>query len=137
VARGANGEEVCMKVSGPQTVNRSELTAILAVLEALPPDEYISIYTDSKCSTHKITAWIADPTSLDGDKHADILRRIGHVLAERTADIFIRKVPAHCGVHWNEVVDKAAKKAARTPADQNLPPAAWTGHRSRTTLGRP
>ena len=99
-----------MKVVGPQTVNRLKLTAILAVQEDLPPFEQISISTDSKCSIQKVTSWIADPASLDGDKHADILHGIAYELAKRATPVYIRKVPAHCGVHRNEVVDQAAKK---------------------------
>jgi ribonuclease HI len=47
-----------MKVAGPQTVNRSELTAILYALRVARVDQPLILYTDCKVSLDKIRAWV-------------------------------------------------------------------------------
>ena len=78
---------VAMKVKGPQTVNRAEMTAQLAVLEDTPRHVHISIYTDSKCSIQYIKKWILYPGSFEHHRHGDLLLGICTALAERTGDI--------------------------------------------------
>ena len=84
-----------MKVAGPQTVNRAEMTAILAALQDVGDGTDCSIYTDSKVSIQNIQRWAADPNLLNKDKHEDILRDIAHRLAARTGHTRILKIMAH------------------------------------------
>ena len=103
-----------MKVAGPQTVNRAEMTAILAALQDVGDGTDCSIYTDSKVSIQNIRRWAADPNLLNRDKHEDILRDIAHRLAARTGHTRILKIMAHKGHPGNEAADRIAKRAAET-----------------------
>ena len=109
----ATGETVQMKVSGPQTVNRAEMTAILAALEDTPREEDLSTFTDSKCAILNIIKWIRTPHFFDGHKHRDILGAICGILAERTGKTRLYKIPAHVGHQGNEEADATAKEAAK------------------------
>ena len=103
-----------MKVAGPQTVNRAEMTAILAALQDVGDGADCSIYTDSKVSIQNIKRWAADPNLLNRDKHEDVLRDIAHRLAARTGHTRILKIMAHKGHPGNEAADRIAKMAAET-----------------------
>ena len=105
--------EVAMKVLGPQTVNRAEMTAQLAVLEDTPGHIPVSIYTDSKCSIQYIKKWMVNPDFFLHHKHGDILFSICSKLANRTGDTHIYKIPAHVGHPGNEAADAQAKKGAK------------------------
>ena len=101
-----------MKVAGPQSVNRAELTAILAVLQDMSDDTDCTIYTDSKVSIQNIQRWAADPTQLSGDKHEALLREVAHRLAHRKGNTRLLKIMAHKGHPGNEAADSKAKQAA-------------------------
>jgi ribonuclease HI len=111
--------EVAMKVLGPQTVNRAEMTAQLAVLEDTPGHVPVSIYTDSKCSIQYIKKWMVNPDSFLHHKHGDILLSICSKLASRTGDTHIYKIPAHVGHPGNEAADAQAKKGAKATEGVN------------------
>jgi ribonuclease HI/exonuclease III len=104
-----------MKVAGPQTVNRAEMTAILAALQDVGDGTDCSIYTDSKVSIQNVKRWAADPNLLNRDKHEDILRDIAHRLATRTGHTRILKIMAHKGHPGNEAADRKAKQATEQP----------------------
>ena len=103
---------VTMKVAGPQSVNRAELTAILAVLQDLDDNADCTIYTDSKVSVQNIQRWAADPTQLEGDKHEVLLREVAHLMAHRSGGVRLLKIMAHKGHPGNEAADDKAKQAA-------------------------
>jgi len=94
-------------------VNRAEMVAQCAALPDTPHDEHLTVYTDNKCSLQKLQGWIRDPKNMEGDKHEDIVRDIATMVAHRSGKIILRKVPAHCGLKWNEAADKTAKNAAK------------------------
>jgi len=103
-----------MKVAGPQTVNRSEFVGQYVVLEDVPPEREVSVYTDSLVSIQKLISWITDPASLDRDKHQDVVRDIATMIAHRQGPYKLRKVPAHKDMKWNEVADAFSHQFART-----------------------
>ena len=94
---------VLMKVMGPQTVNRAELTAIYAVLQDMAPSKDLVVYTDSKVAIQKLAAWAANPETLVGDKHESLVAAMGG---------------ADCGEAWE--VRVAENKGARRPAGQRV-----------------
>ena len=100
-----------MKVAGPQTVNRAEMTAILAALQDVGNHTDCTIYTDSKVAIQGIAKWAANPTLVGKDKHGDILREIARLLAERRGNTRILKIMAHKGHPGNEAADRMAKRA--------------------------
>ena len=112
------GERVTMKVAGPQTMNRSEMTAQHAVLQDAGHDTRLTIYTDSMCSIQKLQSWVRNPRSLDGDKHSKIIWDIATRIANRRGATYMRKVPAHVALKWNEAANKTAKHAAKTEESQ-------------------
>lgn len=100
-----------MKVAGPQTVNRAEMTAILAALQDVGSHADCTIYTDSKVAIQGIAKWAANPTLVGKDKHGDILREIARLLADRRGNTRILKIMAHKGHPGNEAADRMAKRA--------------------------
>ena len=127
-----------MAILGPQTVNRAELTAQHAVLEDLVGGGSVALYTDSKFSIQKLMEWIADPGSLKGDPHADIVLDMGLRLAAWDAPLAIHKIKAHVNLLGNELADQAAKHAANHGDDPDVPArgvdSVWTG-RTPPVLG--
>lgn len=103
---------VLMKVMGPQTVNRAELTAIYAVLQDMAPSKDLVVYTDSKVAIQKLAAWAANPETLVGDKHESLVAAMGGLIAGRPGRFALRKIKAHVGLQGNELADEAAKRAA-------------------------
>ena len=101
-----------VKTHGRQTVLRSELTAILAVLQNIDIWRPIQLFTDSLTSLQLIRAWIHIPHTLKEEKHLDLLDAIAHELTKRQALTQLIKVKAHIGVDGNERVDKTAKATA-------------------------
>ena len=92
---------VHMKVRGPQTVNRAELTAIYAALQDTRPDRDLVVYSDSKLAIQKLTTWAAGPEALVGDKHEGLVAAIGELIAGRPGRFALRKIKAHVGLHGN------------------------------------
>ena len=101
-----------MRTHGGQTVLRSELPGILAVLQNIPIWRPIQLFTDSLTSLQLIKAWIHLPHTLSEEKHLDIVDTICHEIAKRQAHTHLLKVKAHIGVEGNERVDKTAKDTA-------------------------
>ena len=130
-----------MKVAGPQTVNRAELTAILYALRVARVDQPLILYTDSKVSLDKIRAWVLRPGAQAGDKHADIVEEIcTHIARYRSGTLTkLLKVPAHTGVEGNEEADRLAKKATMDPmhpdTNPEIGPAPTRPPRFTATLG--
>ena len=130
--------EVQMKVQGPQTINRAELTAILAVLEDVPTDQPCTILSDSLVSIRNIARWVADPMQFRGNTHEDLLTAVCVRLSLRAAPTGIYKIRAHKGHPGNEMADQAAKAAADAEAGavaaRGLTPVEGSGP-SRLCLG--
>ena len=110
-----------MKVRGPQTGNRAELTAQYAAMEDLWHRGEMAIYTDSKFTIQKLLAWVADPGSLLGDPHEEIVREIGMRLAGAQGRFALHKIKAHVGLVGNELADGAAKHAANEQESPSVP----------------
>jgi ribonuclease HI len=106
-------------VTGEQTNNRGELTAILMTLYSVSDPQY-TIWTDSQYSRNSVTKWYRkwkqnDWMTATGKpvKNVDLIRNIVSLLKSKS-EITIRHIPAHKGHKWNEMADKLAKEAAST-----------------------
>ncbi|KAJ9516332.1 hypothetical protein QJQ45_001063 [Haematococcus lacustris] len=100
-----------------KTINRAELTAIHAALEAGAK----RIATDSLCSLYQIRRALANPMSLITHRHNDILTAIATLIIDSPATIHFYKVRAHSGIIGNEGADALAKYAALHPELANTP----------------
>jgi ribonuclease HI len=111
---------------GPtNTINRAELSGILAALNKYADEDDIHIYTDSKCSIYQITRALTQPHTTRMSKHQDQLQNIASVLyarALRKQHTHILKIKAHAGLHGNEKADKLATSAF----DKFSEPECWT-----------
>lgn len=98
------------------TNNRMELTAVLAALRAIPPQEHVCVITDSEWVLRGATEWRSawkergwrnsrkKPT-----KHRDLWEELDSILASR--EVTFCKVAAHRGVPPNERCDQLASAA--------------------------
>ena len=104
----------------PQTTNnRMELTAMIAALELLEPDEAEDIYSDSRLVIDTLTKWAAGWERRgwrrkDGEvKNLELVQRAYALVQERPRArlLWIR---AHDGSLWNEYADALATAYMRS-----------------------
>lgn len=108
--------EVVAERSGSEphtTNNRMELTAMIAGLEMVEPDEEIDVYADSELVVKTLTEWAA------GWEQRGWKRKTGPIanleLVQEAYRLFkerpgarIKWVPGHAGYRWNEYADALA-----------------------------
>lgn len=92
------------------TNNRMELTAIIAGLEMLEPDDAIDVYSDSQLVVNTLTKWAANWEQAgwkrrEGPvKNLDLVQR-AYALAKARPYARIQWIRAHDGSRWNEYAD--------------------------------
>lgn len=101
------------------TNNRMELEALIACVEALPPDRRCIVYTDSKYVQQGWTQWLArwlqrGWTTMDGSpvKNVDYWKRLIAVMGEKPM-VEARWVKGHAGTQGNERADVLANQGMR------------------------
>ena len=95
--------------SGPtNTVNRAELSAILAALKL----GCRLIATDSACSMYMIRTAVLHPMLLATHKHRHLLEAIVAEVGTGDVPVTLYKVAAHTGLVGNEIADECARAAA-------------------------
>jgi ribonuclease HI len=99
------------------TNNRMEMQAVIQALRAVKKPLEIEIYTDSKYVMDGITSWIKSwkqnnwrNANRKPVKNADLWRELDEEVAKHK--INWHWVKGHSGNHYNEIVDKLARKAA-------------------------
>ena len=98
----------------PQTTNnRMELTAMIAGLEMLPPDEAVDVYSDSRLVVDTLTKW-APGWERRGWRRSggevanlELVQRAYALLRERPR-ARVQWIRAHDGSRWNEYADALA-----------------------------
>jgi ribonuclease HI len=100
--------------SEPHTTNnRMELTAMIAGLEMLQPDEEADVYSDSQLVVNTLTKWAAGWEKAgwrrrEGPvKNLDLVQR-AWALARARPGARIHWIRAHDGSRWNESADSLA-----------------------------
>ncbi len=110
-------EEVLKGRERQSTNNRMELTAALEALKAVEMEDAVILYTDSQYLKRGIEEWmpnwIARNWRRKGGKLAnvDLWKALASEIKKH--DITWRWVRGHHGDHYNERVDKIARKAIR------------------------
>jgi len=98
----------------PCTSNISELYAIVKALE-LSEGEVV-IHSDSMYCVNIFNKWLEGWKSNDwkksnrkGVKNRDLIEKIDELRQNR--NVTFKHVRAHCGIHFNELADKLARKS--------------------------
>jgi ribonuclease HI len=92
------------------TNNRMELTAIIAGLEMVGPEEEVTVYSDSELVVNTLTKWAAGWEARgwrrkEGPvKNLDLVQRAWQLVQERPR-VRIQWIKAHDGSRWNEYAD--------------------------------
>jgi ribonuclease HI len=99
------------------TNNRMELTAVLAALHSIPPQEHVCVITDSEWVLRGATEWRVAwkargwrNSKRKPTKHRDLWEELESILTTRA--ITFAKVRAHRGIPPNERCDQLASAAA-------------------------
>ena len=124
----ANPRNRAMRIpSDPQSNQVSEIAAIIAVLEVVPPYQPIKILTDSKyiiegLMTH-LESWEND--GWIGIKNAGLFRKAAHLMRYRSVRTTMKWVKGHDGIRGNEGSNTLAKQGANKqipdPLDLAIP----------------
>lgn len=96
------------------TNNRMELTALIAGLKLIPPDQDVDLYTDSQLVVNIVNEW-AEGWEQRGWKkkssgpiaNLELVKEAYH-LARSLPKVKIRWIAAHSGNRWNEYADALA-----------------------------
>lgn len=103
---GSEYKDVSERISGIQTNNRAELSAILKALQIVKYDENIIIYTDSEYAINGITGVNRI------HKNTDLFASILEIRKKRTGDVTFVKVQGHSGNQdGNYIADALASKS--------------------------
>jgi len=92
------------------TNNRMELTAMIAGLEMLGPDDEADVYSDSMLVVNTLTKWAKDWEKRgwqrkEGEvKNLELVQR-AYGLAQERPRVRIQWIRAHDGSRWNEYAD--------------------------------
>lgn len=96
------------------TNNRMELTALIAGLKMIPPDQAVDVFTDSQLVVNIVTKW-AEGWEQRGWKKkspgpiANLeLVKDAYRLYRALPEVDLRWIPAHSGNRWNEYADALA-----------------------------
>lgn len=105
------------RVTGEQTNQRAELSALLRALQSAPKDEnvFLELRSDSQfCVSglmYRKAADIAGDGS-EGRAHDDLWVEVERLWKEREGRVKMVYVKAHVGEHGNEAADQLAKRGA-------------------------
>lgn len=95
------------------TNNRMELTAMVAGLKMVAPDEAVEIYTDSRLVVDTLTSWAAGWEKRGWKRktgpiaNLELVQEAYRLVLDRPG-VRITWVPAHSGFRWNEYADSLA-----------------------------
>jgi len=95
---------------GATTNNRMELTAMIAGLHMVRPDEAVDVYSDSRLVVQTLTQWAAGwerrgwKRTTGEVKNLDLVQQ-AYSLARARPDARIQWIRAHDGSRWNEYAD--------------------------------
>lgn len=111
-------ERMIVGTEADTTNNRMELCAVIEGLSLLPPNSEVEVISDSRYVIDSSRKWLAKwmtnnwkTASGDAVKNRDMWEQLAAV-AERHV-ITWTWCPAHAGIPENEMVDEAARSAAR------------------------
>ena len=101
------------------TNNRMELTALLEVLDMVPPGEAITVYTDSNLALRTITEWAAGWEKRGWKRKSgpvenlDLVKKVYRGYQARP-ELRLEWIRAHVGYRWNEYADELASRWRRS-----------------------
>jgi ribonuclease HI len=95
------------------TNNRMELTAMVAGLEMIEPDQVMDVYTDSRLVVDTLTKWAAGWERRGWKRKTGPIANLELVqeayrLVGKRPGARIKWIPAHSGYRWNEYADSLA-----------------------------
>lgn len=110
---------VSARLTGKQTNNRAEMTAILTVLARVDPGQDLEIRTDSMLCINTITKWMKGWKKRgwrkgDGKdpKNLDLVKKVYEVMGARRGRTVFTHVKGHSGDPGNEAADRLAVAGA-------------------------
>jgi len=125
--------------------NRMELLAIMSIVNSLPQDSSVRIYSDSQYSINVLTGrWTAT-------ENLDQIRRYWDICNTKNIQVSFEWVKGHDGNVWNEICDKMARSEYKKrkkelpkpkPKTKKKSPSTWTNeleeqyYNQITTKGR-
>jgi len=103
------------------TNNRMELTAMIAGLSLIGPDDAVDVYSDSMLVVNTLTKWAASWEKAgwkrrEGEvKNLDLVQE-AYALAKARPKARIQWIRAHDGSRWNEYADALSTAHLRSEA---------------------
>ena len=100
------------------TNNRMELTALIEAYKALPPDEEITVYSDSQLCVKTVNEWAAGwerrgwKRKTGPISNLELVRTLWE-LSKRRPRVRLQWIRAHDGSLWNEYADALATSYMR------------------------
>ena len=107
-----------IKIPGPEHSNQiSEITAVIAAVEATPHFQPLKIITDSKYVIDGLTTHLKtwEDQGWIGVKNAPLFKKAAYLLKRRTATTYFQWVKGHDGNQGNEECDRLAKEGVNKP----------------------
>ena len=94
---------------GVQNSLRAELVALLGATRESTDEHPLVVFTDCQTALHLVTRFWHSPHPLTMHHELLLIQQIADAIEARHNPVLMVKVPAHIGLHGNEVVDSVAK----------------------------
>jgi ribonuclease HI len=99
------------RFGGVQNSLRAELVALREAITVSTDTRPLVVFTDCQSAIHLVDRFWRSPHTLSMHHELPLIEQIAEAIKARTNRVGIVKVPAHVGLHGNEVADSIAKWA--------------------------